>query len=162
MIKYEKYEKKVNQEVNQIALSLKSFLEDPNTQNEISKVHRLGGRSQLIQKIIERHLLPNDFVSEKKGLFKNYNLRPDLYNGQHGIIVEVERGRIKSNNMHLLDMFKCHLAEDAKHLFLIIPNERHRTNKKPEVIFEVISNVLSSFFNPDSYINVESLHIFGY
>lgn len=162
MIKYEKYQKTKNLSVDQIASSLRAFLNLPNTQTEIHKVHQLGSNSQLIQKIIESHLIQKDFVSERKGLFKNYNLRPDLYNKQHGIIVEVERGKIKSNNMHLLDMFKCHLAEEAKHLFLIIPNERQRTNKKPEAIFDSISKVLSSFFEPNSYINVESVHIFGY
>ena len=32
--------------------------------------------------------------------------------------MEVERGKTTTNNMDLLDIYKCHICEEANHLFL--------------------------------------------
>ena len=159
---YQSYYKNKSEYVEKVALELRAHLDNVETKTQINEVHKLHAKSQSIQKIFEPFLVEKGFVSEKKGLFESYRLRPDLFNSELGIIVEVERGRIKSNNMHLLDIWKCHLATQANHLFLIIPIERHRTNDKPEKIFDYVSEVISSFFVEGNYINIDSCYIFGY
>jgi hypothetical protein len=61
------------------------------------------------------------FESEARGKFKDYeckDLRPDYFHSEAGILPEVERGKTRMNNKDLLDMWKCHICEDAKYLFL--------------------------------------------
>jgi hypothetical protein len=162
MINYVAYYKNENVEVTQLALSLKKFLEQDDIQHRIDSVHKINGKSQDVQKIIDEHLLEFGFVSEKQHLFKKRNLRPDMFNEKFGIMVEVERGKIKSNNMHLLDLWKCHINPETKHLFLIIPNSRQRNFKKATPIFKSIIRDVESFFTPPNYINDDSCYVFGY
>ena len=65
------------------------------------------------------------FTSEAKGLFLQYEnkLRPDYFpgHGTTGILLEVERGKTTTNNMDLLDLWKCHLCKHADYLFLMVP-----------------------------------------
>jgi len=75
-----------------------------------------------------------------------------------GIILEVERGKTIRNNMDLLDVWKCHICKEANHLFLVIPKEISHTPN----CFKYSSKRLSSFFQKDNYINIDSLNIFGY
>ena len=56
------------------------------------------------------------FENEKKGLFKDYKvagLRPDYFHPTAGILLEVERGKTHMNNMDLLDMWNCHICNQA-------------------------------------------------
>ena len=60
--------------------------------------------ARLFRKIIEEIAIPLGFKDEKQGLFKKYKdsgLRPDFYKkiGKNGILMEVERGKITTNNM---------------------------------------------------------------
>ena len=50
-------------------------------------------------------------------------LRPDYYRPLEtsGILLEVERGKTTTNNMDLLDFWKCHLCRHADYLFLMVP-----------------------------------------
>jgi len=78
----------------------------------IQRVHRLGGKSQEIQAVLEADLEALGFNSERKGLFEDYvvsGLRPDFYRpvDDSGILVEVERGKTITNNMDLLDLWSA-------------------------------------------------------
>jgi hypothetical protein len=51
--------------------------------------------------------------------------RPDFFHRigpGEGVIAEVERGGTVTNHHDLNDTWKAHLAKDAQHLFLIVPN----------------------------------------
>ncbi len=103
------------------------------------------------------------FQSEKKGLFKEYhtpNLRPDYYLklDKGGILLEVERGKTIMNNMDLLDIWKCHICEEANHLFLVVPIQISHTPN----CFNYVVRRLETFFKESNYINIDSVSIFGY
>lgn len=110
------------------------------------------------------------FASEVKGLFAEYEnraLRPDFYRpiagGANGILMEVERGKTTTNNMDLLDMWKCHLCTKADYLFLMVPQAlRHNEVMRPKREFESVVKRLGSFFMSRNYTNVRGLHVFGY
>ncbi len=132
------------------------------TIKELENINVLGNKSQQIQGVFLDYLLSLGFQSEKQGLFKDYNsqLRPDYFKKlkKSGIILEVERGKTIRNNMDLLDVWKCHICKEANHLFLVIPKEISHTPN----CFKYSSKRLSSFFQKDNYINIDSLNIFGY
>ena len=73
--------------------------------------------------------------------------------------MEVEKGKTVTNNMDLLDLWKCHICSEANHLFLIIPI---RDEDKGLNIFDTVSKRMSSFFVEENYLNINSLIIFGY
>lgn len=108
------------------------------------------------------------FTSEAKGLFETYEnraLRPDYFRpeGDSGILMEVERGKTTTNNMDLLDLWKCHICEHAHHLFLMVPQAlRHNPTMAPKKEYAAVVKRLGSFFTSGNYTNVRSLHIFGY
>lgn len=64
--------------------------------------------------------------------------------------------------MHLLVIFKCHLGPEVNHLIIIVPNELRREKNKVEKTFDSLQNVISSFFEKENYINVESCYIIAY
>jgi hypothetical protein len=107
------------------------------------------------------------FQSERCGLFSQYpvaSLRPDFYRRVHnsGILLEIERGKTLTNNMDLLDLWKCHLCAHADFLFLVVPNERPSESGQVIKAFAGASRRLSTFFEPQNYVNVEPVHLFGY
>jgi hypothetical protein len=80
-----------------------------------------------------------------------------------GILLEVERGKTTTNNMDLLDFWKCHLCEAANHLFLAVPRElKHNNLITAKREYSAVVNRLSAFFEPRNYTNVRSLAVFGY
>ncbi len=92
-------------------------------------------------------------------------LRPDYYRplGDTGIILEVERGKTTTNNMDLLDFWKCHLCGRAHYLFLLVPQElRHNPGMNPKREFQSVARRLSRFFEPGFHTNVRGLFLFGY
>jgi hypothetical protein len=113
-----------------------------------------------------RGLLP--FKAKKKGLFKTYKvtaLRPDYYlhlSPGRGIILEVERGKTVENNMDILDLWKCHICEEAQYLFLIVPLLRPNEKRKPTPVFSKIAHRLEPFFREHNYVNVYGAVVFGY
>jgi hypothetical protein len=155
------------QEAKSIALQLKNYLSSEVICDEIGQCHKLNATSQQIQAIINNEVVRLGFQSEKKGLFSNYSvaaLRPDFYRpvGDSGIILEVERGKTLTNNMDLLDLWKCHICAQADFLFLIVPIERPSENRRVIRAFDGVLRRLSTFFEPRNYVNVEAVFVFGY
>jgi hypothetical protein len=152
-------------EVKEYARKLYDFINEPKNRTIIEEKHKLNAKSQEIQEIISPKLQELGFESEKKGLFKEYQLRPDYYkklSENTGIIVEVERGRTLPNNMDLIDIWKCHLCKEANYLFLVVPIIRQNKKGKPEPTYVKVVERLQSFFLKENYINVDALFIFGY
>ena len=81
-----------------------------------------------------------------------------------GIIAEVERGGTTTNNHDLKDFWKVHIAQDAQHLFLVVPaanwNEAGQARERP---FARVVHRLAAFFgDPRREVDVLSAHVFGY
>ena len=107
------------------------------------------------------------FTSEARGLFLEYEnkLRPDYYRsmGDTGILLEVERGKTTTNNMDLLDFWKCHLCRHADYLFLLVPQAlKHNEAMTPKREYNSVVRRLETFFRPGNTTNVRAVHIFGY
>jgi hypothetical protein len=153
-------------EASSIAGQLKEYLRSELVSAEINKCHKINATSHEIQKIIDKEVQRLGFHSEKRGLFGDMvkALRPDFYRrvGKSGIILEVERGKTITNNMDLLDLWKCHICPYADFLYLIVPIERHSKNGNTIKAFEVARRRLSTFFEPKNYVNVEAVFLFGY
>lgn len=136
--------------------------------NKINEIHKVGANSQQIQNILSPLAESFGFQSEKKGLFKNYTtagLRPDYYkkiSSQSGILMEVERGKTVANNMDILDLWKCHICQEANYLFLIVPMVRQTKAGKDDIIFNKVIERLSPFFDEQNYINIDAVFIFRY
>lgn len=93
--------------------------------------------------------------------------RPDFYfdlGDERGILAEVERGGTTTNNHDLKDLWKAHVAPNAQHLFLIVPNHNFKPDGSPrEKPYPIVARRLGAFFgNPRREIDVVSLHVFGY
>ena len=105
------------------------------------------------------------FSSQKTTLFTDYPvaLRPDWYRplGHSGIILEVERGKAVTNDMDLLDLWKCHICREAHHLFIVVPNVVQR-NYGVESVYPRVVTRLATFFAPGNETNVRSVAVFGY
>lgn len=133
----------------------------------IASVHKLGGKSQEVQAALQRDFEELGFRSERTGLFGGMDvpgLRPDFYRrlGRSGIIAEVERGKIITNNMDLLDLWKCHICPDADFLFLIAPLARPSESGTVIKGYEQAQRRLRTFFEPRNYVNVDAAFVFGY
>ncbi|WP_143016131.1 hypothetical protein [Nocardioides szechwanensis] len=107
------------------------------------------------------------FRSEAKGLFLEYknNLGPDYYRpiGSSGILLEVERGKTTTNNMDLLDFWKCHLCRSADYLFLMVPQAlKHNDAMTPKKEYNAVVKRIETFFVEGNHTNVREVHIFGY
>jgi hypothetical protein len=93
--------------------------------------------------------------------------RPDFIyplGAGRGILAEVERGGTTTNNHDLKDMWKAHIASDAHHLFLVVPQanwaENGRSRERP---FLRVSRRLGAFFGTARReVDVVSAHVFGY
>jgi hypothetical protein len=79
-------------------------------------------------------------------------------------IAEVVRGGTTTNNHDLKDLWKTHVAADAQHLFLVVPNANwNEAGTAREHPYARVLTRLGSFFgNPRREIDVVSLHVFGY
>ena len=163
--KYIKNQQKISdiEEVIKIANKLKEYLETDSVFKELKSLNVKHTGSIKIQNVFIEFAKQLGFESEKKGLFKDYKtprLRPDYFKklNNGGILLEVERGKTITNNMDLLDLWKCHICKEANHLFLIVPlNVSHTPN-----IFKNVCKRMESFFGKDNYTNVDSVIIFGY
>ena len=154
--------------VEKIAIELEIFLNQELIQEKITFTHKLHAKSSEIQEILIEKATELGFQSERKGLFENYfnkALRPDYYKvlgPKSGIIMEVERGKTTINNMDLLDIWKCHICENANYLFLIIPKVRQNNRGGKSQTFNIVHNRLKSFFINQNYINIDAVFLFGY
>ena len=140
----------------------------PEVQSRLEDTHKLNALSSQIQEIILNKAMELGFKSEKTGLFENYpvkQLRPDYFldlKNKKGITMEVERGKTIANNMDLLDLWKCHICENANYLFLIVPNIRQTAKGGKNIIFETVKRRITTFFNKVNYTNVDGVFIIGY
>ena len=76
----------------------------------------------------------------------------------------MERGGTTTNNHDLKDFWKTHIAQNAQHLFLIVPmanwNEAGAARERP---FHRVCLRLGAFFGDSRReVDVDSLHVFGY
>ena len=158
------------QQVTDIAVRLLDHLNEPTARSLITAANRPGGSSALVQAVFASQALELGFTSERKGLFASYNsaLRPDYFLALPefgtGIILEVERGKTTTNNMDLLDMWKCHLCEVAHHLFLMVPQAlQHNETMRPKREYASVTRRLGTFFEPsENYVNVRTCWVYGY
>lgn len=155
------------EEVSLIAGQLRDYMSTASVCSAIKECHKLNGTSHQVQAVLNDKLAELGFQSEKQGLFAEYpvaSLRPDFYRRvqNSGIILEIERGKTLTNNMDLLDVWKCHLCTHADFLFLVVPNERPSENGQVIKAFAGASRRLSTFFEPRNYVNVEAVCLFGY
>ncbi len=155
-------------EVMIISEKVRSILVDPKITSAIAEVHKFGASSHTVQNAILPALESIGFVSEKKGLFSDMKvsgIRPDYFREVEGggILFEVERGKTIANNMDLLDVWKTHICEHAKHLFLLVPDLRITEKGLSQKIFPTVENRIETFFLKEvSPIDVDSVHLFGY
>jgi len=162
------FETDIYKRVDDIANQLHKHLCQEVIFNAISITNSPGNSSSHIQSVFLEYAETLGFSSEKKGLFKEYKtsgLRPDYYMKieNTGILIEVERGKTVMNNMDLLDLWKCHICNEANYLFLMVPkNLKHNANLKGYNTFDIVFNRLKPFFKPNNYTNVHGLFLFGY
>ena len=154
-------------EVSALAKGFLKYLSRPVVCEQIALVHKLGASSVEVQKVVLPGAQALGFISEKTGLFQGSAvsaLRPDYYAkvGESGILLEVERGKTTTNNMDLLDFWKCHICEHAEYLFLLVPNERPSESGRVMRHFKQVQSRLGTFFTPRNYVNVEAVFLFGY
>jgi hypothetical protein len=114
-------------EVKLLASSLLDALNAPRTLARIHEANNPGTSSAEVQAAFQPSAEALGFESERQGLFADsiVGLRPDYYRrvGATGIHMEVERGKTTTNNMDLLDFWKCHLCSEAAYLFLLVPQQ---------------------------------------
>ena len=154
-------------EVAKVAELLRDCLNEDRAQLELKERHLFGASSSAIQEVILKDATCLGFQSEKRNLFKGYavgQLRPDYFRpiGDTGILLEVERGKTITNNMDLLDLWKCHICDSARFLFLVVPIERPSENKRKVKAFHDTCRRLAPFFEPKNYVNVDAVFLFGY
>jgi len=150
-----------------VAKSIFNFMCTEEISRKISETHRVNAKSHQIQAIILPRCIELGMSSEKKGLFSSYataQLRPDYYLrlNNTGLIMEVERGKTIANNMDLLDIWKCHICEEANYLLLVVPIIRQTYSGGSIKIYEHVIKRTSSFFAVQNYVNVNACFIIGY
>jgi hypothetical protein len=150
------------------SLKVQKVLTSKEIKEKIAEVHKFGASSHIVQKTILTQMESLGFASEKTGLFSSMKvsgIRPDYFKKVEGggILFEVERGKTLANNMDLLDVWKTHICEEAKHLFLMVPNIRVTEKGRDQKVFNTVENRINTFFLKDSYpIDVNTVHLFGY
>lgn len=155
--------------VDSIADGLAAHLTAQSARIDLVHVHR--AQSSAVQSIVA------DLLREQLGFRDEVVLtpqdgivthaRPDFVyslGAGRGIIAEVERGGTTTNNHDLKDLWKTHIATDAQHLFLVVPNanwnEAGVARERPYA--RVLTRLGSFFGDPRREIDVVSLHVFGY
>ncbi len=150
-----------------IAKEIYNYMCTPEVSKELRETHQVNAKSHQIQDIILPKCKELGLASEKKGLFSNYataQLRPDYYIplNSTGLIMEVERGKTTTNNMDLLDIWKCHICEKADYLLLVVPVVRQTNSGRRTKIYEHVIKRISSFYSAQNYVNVKGCFIIGY
>jgi hypothetical protein len=153
--------------VGRLAARLRQHLDKDETQRLIRERHILGASSAGIQEAILAGATELGFQTERRGLFGSYPvaaLRPDYFCpvNETGVLLEVERGKTIANNMDLLDLWKCHICEHAKYLFLVVPKQRPSANGSMQSHFTHVRKRLTPFFESKNYVNVDAVFLFGY
>jgi hypothetical protein len=155
-------------EVAAIAAGLDRFLDERSA--DIDAAHVFSAGSKLIQNVVAEYLEPLGFESEYRvsgpGMYAG-GARADFYgrlSEGRGVLVEVERGGVHTNNHDLKDLWKAHLSPEVQHLFLIVPMANWRTDGTArERPFQRMPSRFQAFFSdPDRWVDLVSLHVFGY
>jgi|SRR4051794_15000498 len=156
-------------QVDLLARGLRQHVSE--TAEEIKALHVHGAPSSAVQAHFSRLLRDRLGFREEVVLTPQEGLvtraRPDfvfeLARGR-GVIAEVERGGTTTNNHDLKDLWKTHVAPDAQHLFLMVPNKNWRADGSPrEKPFPLVARRLGAFFGDERReIDVLSVHVFGY
>lgn len=156
------------QDVDKVAELLLAELNREDIYQLIVEANRPKGSSAQVQAAFRVAATALGFQSEKKGLFAESirGLRPDYFmaiGATDGILLEVERGKTTTNNMDLLDFWKCHLCAKAHYLFLLVPKElKHNDGMSPKREFQAVKRRLEPFFKERNHTNVRGLVVFGY
>lgn len=155
--------------VDSLADDLRKHVEE--TAEAIKALHVHGASSSAVQAHFSRVLKGRLGFREEVVLTPQDGLvtraRPDFVfeiSPGRGVIAEVERGGTTTNNHDLKDLWKTHVATDAQHLFLIVPNNNWRADGSPrEKPFPLVARRLGAFFGDERReIDVLSAHVFGY
>lgn len=138
---------------------------------DVASAHVHGAQSGAIQSLVSQILLSQMGFDEEVVLRPEdefvTHARPDFYfdlGDGRGILAEVERGGTTTNNHDLKDLWKTHVAPNAQHLFLVVPNSNWKPDGSArEKPYPIVARRLGAFFgNPRREIDVASLHVFGY
>ena len=127
-----------------------------------------GMSSKHFQELIKEDLISLGYVDERHQRVGLAGFRPDfiLDIPGDGVLVEVERGKTIDNNMDMLDMWKCHVHQDARHLILLVPvwyvKRKTDGGSSQTPTFSKVCVRLAQFFEPENYTNVMTLHILGF
>lgn len=151
----------------EIATEIYDYMRTPEIAEKLTSTHRVNAQSREIQELILPKCKELGLSSEKKGLFSSYEtaqLRPDYYIqlNNSGLIMEVERGKTTTNNMDLLDIWKCHICENADYLLLIVPVIRQTNKGVATKVFNHVTKRIGTFFQKQNYVNVKGCFIIGY
>lgn len=160
-------ETEVSRAVQDISDKLLAHLNSPAALELMHRANMPGISSAEVQATFMPFATELGFTSEAKGLFLEYEnkLRPDYFRPVEGsgILLEVERGKTTTNNMDLLDFWKCHLCRHADYLFLMVPQAlKHNPTMTPKREYKSVVKRLDTFFKPGNATNVRAVHIFGY
>lgn len=156
-------------EVDTLASQLRSHLEDSSVALDLAHVH--GASSSAIQQIVSSLLRTELRFGEEVVLTPQTGFvtmsRPDFFyrlGPGRGVLAEVERGGATTNNHDLKDLWKAHVAEDAQHLFLVVPNANwNEAGDAREHPFPRVVGRVGAFFGvPRREVDIASAHIFGY
>lgn len=137
----------------------------------IDEAHIHGAKSLAIQQIASAILKDRLGFDEEVLLTREDGIvsrpRPDFFyrlGPQTGVIAEVERGGTVNNNHDLKDIWKAHIAPDAQHLFLIVPNSNWKQDGGArERPFVRVCHRMGAFFgDARREIDVLTCHVFGY
>lgn len=147
-----------------IAKEIFEYMDTTEVSRKLSEANQVGTTSGEIQDIILPKCIELGMSSERKGLFRNTRLRPDYYIALNdtGLILEVERGKTISNNMDLLDVWKCHICKQADYLLLVVPVRRPTEDGFTTRIYEHVIKRIDLFFDKPNYVNVRGCFIIGY
>ena len=149
-----------------VAEQLRAALDTAEVKGALTAIPAIGGTSHQVDAVVQPYAELLGFSSQKTTLFGDYPvaLRPDWYRPlgrSSGIILEVERGKAVTNNMDLLDLWKCHICREAHHLFIVVPNVVRR-NYGTESVYPRVVTRLATFFATGNETNVRSVAVFGY
>ncbi len=148
-----------------LAERLQARLNSDAIRESLQAIAPVGGTSHQVDAVVQPHATALGFTSQKKTLFADYPiaLRPDWYYplGETGVLLEIERGKTVTNNMDLLDLWKCHICRQAHHLFLVVPIIVTRSYGTERVYPRVVTR-LQTFFSSGNQVNVRSAAVFGY
>ena len=154
--------------VRAFAASLHAEMSAAGIAASLAAIPEIGGTSHAVDAILTPIARRLGFERQKKDLFAAYptRLRPDWYcplgeAGTGGILLEVERGKALTNNMDLLDLWKCHICREAHHLFLVVPFQVRRSYGV-EAVYKRVVTRMRTFVEPVNKVNVATISVFGY